>query len=90
MSRKIFVKAVRKWGTQAGNSGSVSYKFIFTFNCCRINKWISNFLKQTVVMHRWENTLVMISCEISLFVTAANREVILLATYASLASLARR
>ena len=35
-------------------------------------------------------TACLISCEISLFVTAANREGILLATYASLASLARR
>ena len=35
-------------------------------------------------------TACFISCEISLFVTAANQEGILLETYASLASLARR
>ena len=35
-------------------------------------------------------TACLISCDISLFVTAANREGILLATYASLASLAQR
>ena len=35
-------------------------------------------------------TACLIICEISLFVTAANREGILLATYASLVSLARR
>ena len=35
-------------------------------------------------------TACLISCEISLFVTAANQKGILLATYASLASLARR
>ena len=42
---------------QASNSDSESYKFISSFNYCRINKGISNFLKQTVAMHRWEETL---------------------------------
>lgn len=41
---------------QAGNSDSVSYKFILSFNCCRIIKEVVTS-KQTVVLHRWENTL---------------------------------
>ena len=41
---------------EAGNSDSVSYKFMLSFNCCRINKGVV-ISKQTVVLHRWENTL---------------------------------
>ena len=36
------------------------HKFILSFNCCRVNKGVV-ISKQTVVLHRWENTLAKIS-----------------------------